>query len=220
MSIPNLHLINDEIIVNPNILLKSSCVIISNDIHIDKYKLEIYTNGNIKIINETKKTEYIYINDYIEIIPSLINVYISLFKTICDTNQLDNFIISIQMAKTYFQNVNTEKKIIHNDDFNKDELFQCNKKLRTECDFLEIDITENDQNEMKVRDYFLEYIKENRENNQNTSINNKDILYNELLELYKNSETENKSLKSENKLLKSENKLLKPEIKKEKYIKK
>jgi len=175
-NIPNLHHIKDEIIVNPNILLKSSSVIISNNIHIDKYILEIYTNCNIKIINETKKTEYVYINDYIEIIPSLINVYISLFKTICDKNQLDNFIISIKMAKTYFHNINYEKKVIDIDGLDKDELFQCNKKIKTENDFVDPNI--------KIT-------------------NNEDSEYNKLLELYKKSQTEIKLLKSEIKRLKN-----------------
>ena len=184
-NISNFHHIKDEIIVNPNILLKSSSVIISNDVHIDKYILEIYTNGNIKIINETKKTEYAYINDYIEIIPNLINVYISLFRTICDKNQLDNFIISIQMAKTYFHNINCEKKVIdididsiHKDkdeDEHEEQLFKSNKKLRTEHDFLDPNIK---------------------------TINIKDNENNKLLESYKKSQSENKSLKSEIKRLK------------------
>lgn len=88
-----------------NILLKSSCVIISDKIHIDKYKLEMYTNGNIRIINETSKTDYFYIKDYIEIIPTIVNMYISLFKTICDINQLDNFIIGLQMVKKILKQI-------------------------------------------------------------------------------------------------------------------
>jgi len=85
-----------------NILLQSSKVIISSDIHIDKYKLEIYTNGNIKIINETLKLDYFYIDDYIELIPSLIKMYIFLFTTICNKKQLDDFIVALQTSKKYF----------------------------------------------------------------------------------------------------------------------
>jgi hypothetical protein len=88
---------------NPNILFKSSTVIITNDIHIDKYKLNIYTNGNIKIMNETHNTEYFYINDYIKIIPSLLNTYIYLFKSISNINQLDNFIVSLKAIKKQFK---------------------------------------------------------------------------------------------------------------------
>jgi hypothetical protein len=66
-----------------NILLQSSKIRILTHIYdIHKYKLEIYTNGNIKIINKTLKKDYFYINDYIELIPSIINMHTFLFATI------------------------------------------------------------------------------------------------------------------------------------------
>ena len=93
-----------------NILLQSSNVIIPNNIYdIHEYKLEIYTNGNIKIINETQKTDYFYINDYIELIPSIINMHTFLFQTLCDKNQLDNFILSLKASKkNFFKKKKTE----------------------------------------------------------------------------------------------------------------
>jgi len=102
-----------------NIILKSSYVIICNNTNIDKYKLEIYTNGDIRIMNELCKTDYFYIKDCMKMIPSLVNIYNALFQTLCDKNQLDNFIIALQAVK---QNLKTDfdriksKKVMHIED--------------------------------------------------------------------------------------------------------
>lgn len=156
-----------------NILLKSSCVIISDKIHIDKYKLEMYKNGNIRIINETSKTDYFYIEDYIEIIQTIVNMYISLFKTICDINQLDNFIIGLQMVK---KNLKTDFDRIKSKKVNYIE--GNSKEIRIECDHLQV----------------IDGIDDSDSEN---------ISHEELLHIYKKIKSENKSLKNEIKILKN-----------------
>ena len=158
-----------------NILLKSSYVIICSHINIDKYKLEIYTNGNIKIMNVTCNTEYFYINDYIKIIPTIVNMYISLFETICDKNQLDNFILGIQMVKknlkTYFDRIKSKRVIHFEQEFNK-------KKIKIENDNCEI-------------------------MNKSINIDSKNINYEKLLSNYTKIKSENKSLIDKMKTLKT-----------------
>ena len=106
----------DEVHKKSNIIFKSSYVIIYSDFNIDKYKLDIYTNGDIRIMNVLCKTEYFYIKDCMKMIPSLVNIYDSLFQTLCDKNQLDNFIIALQALKN---NLKTDydrikyKRVIH-----------------------------------------------------------------------------------------------------------
>lgn len=87
-----------------NIILQYSNVEFPNEngININKYKLEIYTNGNIKIIDENLNTDYFYMNDHIQIIQSIINMHIFIFATLCNKSQLDNFILALKASKKNF----------------------------------------------------------------------------------------------------------------------
>ena len=80
-------------------IIKTSFVTIQNKEYSDKYKLEIYKNGNLKIINKTNNKNYFEINDNIEMSLNLINTYIFLFETISNIEQLNDFINSLGALK-------------------------------------------------------------------------------------------------------------------------
>jgi hypothetical protein len=145
-----------------NQILKTSLINILNKKYGDIYKLEIYKNGNVKIINQTDKTEYFSINDNIEIPPNLINTYLFLFETTKTFEQLKNFVSALQCLKNNLKfdsetkisnnNSSIKRKSVHSIIDNKEYLKKSRKDVLDLCNQLKLENNElkSEINKIKI----------------------------------------------------------------------